>query len=95
MRPYLVLGLVVFMVVIMSGVLSAEPKNKFTVTVCDALVKVLPKGIVPGQGTAHVSMIRNEYESVQLVATAIENLDSLTVEISTLMGPSKITPIVE
>lgn len=67
------------------------------VRVVDPLVKVLPNTEVSAQhaGSVKVEMVRNEYESAQLVITTSTDIDNLTVSVSDLEGASRVVPRAE
>lgn len=69
----------------------------FTVWVADPLVKILPGTPVPAKPVAGIRVyaVRNEYESAQIVVTAGEKLEGVTVTVGALSGPSKVVPRVE
>lgn len=75
--------------------MAAHADPSFHVWVADPLAKVLrdsPPVDQPGQ--ISVRAARNEYESAQIVVTAVNAISSLTASVSAISGPGSVKPSV-
>ena len=81
----------------MLAVAGASPvHNAFTMWPADPLLKIMPDSKPPENRdkSIRIDAVINEHESAQLVVTAGDRIDKLTVAVHPLAGPSRLAPSV-